>query len=161
MTQKDSEPDVSRANGVFALPHEERRALVAALLARPKRRPEGRAALRAVYPHAPESMTDTAAHHLFGDGVDAAVDMLAAAELMLRQPGKELDHGTVYHLAYHLYNWLQFIALLPDGKQQLVDLIAQLKEAVAENDMDFVRHTVQALDDVVGGSRSHPVVEPP
>lgn len=161
MSETDHQPIEPPRSGVFALPYEERLALAMALLKRPRRRPEGREAVQAAFPQAPQEMTDTAAHHLFGDGVDAAVDLLAAAELMLRSPGRDLDQGAVQHLAYHLYNWMQFIALLPDGKQELLDLVAQLKEAVRENDMEFVRHTAQLLDDVVGGSRSHPVVEEP
>lgn len=161
MSEQDSKRTDPPSTRVFALPHEERLALAMALLKRPRRRPEGREAVRAVFPQAPEEMADTAAHHLFGDGVDAALDLLAAAELMLRAPGRDLDRGTVQHLAYHLYNWMQFIALLPDGKQELLDLVAQLKEAVEENDLPFIRQTAELLGDVVGGSRSHPVVEEP
>ena len=159
----DESPPVPPASPrhVLSFSPEERRALANALMARPQRRRDGRAAIQRAYPAAPEAMAGTAAHHLYGDGVEAAIDLLAAAELMLREPTRDLDDGAVYHLAYHLYNWMQFVALLPHGRHELLDLVAQLKQAVEENDMEFIKHTAELLDDVVGGHVSHPEVERP
>jgi hypothetical protein len=146
--------------GIYALPPEERRKLAEALMSRRSRRNEGFAAIRQAFPNAPEEMAHTAAHHLFGDGPEAAIDFLAAAELMIREPSKELDGSATVHLAYHLYNWMQFRALLPEGRQDVLDLVKQLREAVEENDMEFVRATLESLEDVVEGHRTAPDVTP-
>lgn len=136
----DNPPDAPQAQRhQVSRTMEEGLALATALCARKNRRADGRAAIKIAFPSAPEEMVGTAAHHLFGDGVDAAVDLLAAAELMLRDPHTSLDRGAVvYHLAYHLYNWMQFVALLPDGRQDVLDLVEELKQAVDENDMEFI-----------------------
>ena len=144
--------------GIYRFTERERWELAAALMARPHRRDDGRRAIRAAYPQAPEEMVSTGAHHLFGDGAEAAVDLLAAAELLIRDPTQELDAGATVHLTYHLYNWLQFRALLPEGRQDVLDLVKQLRSAVNDNDMEFVRATVAELEDVVEGHRSPPDV---
>ncbi|MCC7001317.1 MAG: hypothetical protein IT357_04100 [Gemmatimonadaceae bacterium] len=146
------------AGGIYALSYEERWKLAAALMNRPARREDGLAAIRAAFPTVPKEMAFTAAHHLYGDGPEAAVDFLAAAELMIREPSTELDGGATAHLTYHLYNWLQFRALLPDGKQDVLELVKELRQAVEENDMEFVKATLQELEDVVEGSRTPPDV---
>ena len=143
-------------SGIYAVPPQDRWKLAEALMSRPSRRSDGFAAIRLAFPTAPEEMARTAAHHLYGDGPEAAVDFLAAAELMIREPSKDLDGSATVHLAYHLYNWMQFRALLPEGRQEILDLVKQLREAVEENDMEFVRATLESLEDVVDGHRTSP-----
>ena len=137
---------------------EEQLDLARSLFARANRSADARAALRASYPSAPEAMIDTAAFHIYVDGVDAALEFLADAERALREPKHRPDVGIAYHLLYHLYNWLQFEALLPDGHQDVVDLTAELRKAAKEKDWETVSSLIGELDDVVSGSRSAPQI---
>lgn len=148
-------------HGIYRLTEAERHELALALLARPRRIEEGRAALRSKYPRAPEEMISTATHHVYVEGPGAVVDFLAEAELAIRDPSHEIDFGTSWHLLHHIYNWLQFRALLPDGKSDIVDLLNQMQQAVAENDPEFILATVQELRDVVEGNRGAPDFEVP
>ena len=154
----DSSPPDLIESGVYALPPEERRALALALLARTDGPAAGRAAFRQRYPLAPDAMIHTAAHHVYVDGPDAVLNFLAEAELAIREPRHELHRGVVWELLYHAYNWFQFRELLPHGQQEVIDLVAQLRQAVEENDMAFVRATLENLEDVVGGSESVPEI---
>ncbi len=153
------DPDLPR--GIYDFTEAERQELALALLARPRRSEEGRAAFRRKYPRAPEEMIATATHHVYVDGPGAVVDFLADAELAIRDPSHEIDYGTSWHLLHHVYNWLQFRALLPDGKSDIVDLLNQMDQAVAENDPEFILATVQELRAVVEGNRGPPDFEVP
>jgi hypothetical protein len=62
-------------------------------------------------------MVEAAVFHVFRGGVGATLDWLAAAELFLRDPAAGFDHGATWHAVYHLYNWQQFQALLPVGRE--------------------------------------------
>ena len=142
--------------GIYRLSHEERRKLALALLARPKRDVQGLEAFRKAHPNAPEEMIRTAAFHLYVDGPDAAVDFLADAELFLRDPAHEMSLGPAWELLYHVYNWLQFQELLPSSRQDVLDLLAELKQFVAEDDRAAIVRTAEELEDVLGGSRTPP-----
>src|SRR5262245_3539338 len=135
--------------------------LALALLARPERAKDGFEALRRRFPSAPDSMTYTAAHHVYEDGADAVIDFLADAELSIRDPHRELDLGITAELLYHLYNWLQYRAVLPVGRQDLLDLVEELREFTKQQDWEAVRKTIEELDDILEGSRPPPdVIEP-
>lgn len=153
------DPDTPR--GIYRLTEAERQELALALLERPRRSEEGRAAFRRKYPCAPEEMINTATHHVYVDGPGAVVDFLAEAELAIRDPSHEIDFGTSWHLLHHVYNWLQFRALLPAGKSDVIDLLSQMEQAVAENDPEFILATVRELRDVVEGNRGAPDFEVP
>ena len=146
-------------DGIYALSAEERKELAWALLRRPRRGVNGLEAFRLKYPSAPAAMLATAVHHVYVDGPDAVIDFLAEAELAIREPAHEIGYGTSWHLLYHVYNWLQFRAILPEGKTDLVELVKQLKQAVAEDDRDFIVATLQELGDLVDGSRQAPDFE--
>jgi hypothetical protein len=118
-----------------------------------------RAALRALHPAAPEEMINSAHYHIFTDGVDAAVDWLVAIHDFQRNPSRGLDSGDTFHVLYHLYNWLQLQALMPEGRQDLVDIVAELKQAIEEDDLDFVKHVIGSLDEVVNAGRQPPQIE--
>lgn len=135
-----------------------RLALAQALFARANRTADARATLRAAYPSVPHAMIDTACFHIYVDGVDAALAFVADAERALRDPAHRPDVGIAYELLYHLYNWLQFEALLPDGNQDVVDLTAELRKAAKEQDWETVSSLIEELDDVVSGSRSAPQI---
>lgn len=130
--------------------------LALALLARTNRWRDGLAAMRATYPKAPEASIESATHHLFGDLPGAFVDMLAISELALREPGRELGYGASYHALYHLYNWLQFRALLPEGMQGFHELVKQLEELADDGDLTAIRSTVAELRDRVDATLSPP-----
>lgn len=146
--------------GIYALTATERWELAKALMARPDRIRDGQAALRAKYPRAPDAMIHTATFHVYVDGVPAVVDFLAEAELAIREPGHVIGSGAASELLYHVYNWLQFRALLPDGRADLLDLVRQMRQAVEEDDREFIRATLKELEDVVDGTRDLPDVDP-
>ncbi len=154
-------PDLPSPDGVYRLSAEEQRTLAWALLSRPQRSADGLAAFRARYPAAPDEMLRTAAHHVYTDGPDAVIQYLADAELALRDPQHEIGAGPASEVAYHLYNWLQFQALVPRGTPEILALLGDLKRAVAEDDRAFVLHVAQALEDALEGSRLPPDVESP
>ncbi len=87
-------------------------------------------------------MIDTATFHVYVDGPGAVVDFLADAELAIRDPGHTIEYGTAYHLISTLYNWLQFRALLPGGRADLLDLVAQLRQAIDQVDPVLLKATV-------------------
>src|SRR5690606_22694594 len=146
----------SPQSGVYDLAPEERRELALSLLNRSDRAKVARGAFRQAYPNAPEEMIHTAVHHLYVDGPVAAVDWLAEAELCLRDPAQEIGYGLTLHLLDHAYNWLQFQALLPEGKAALLALVRQLKEFADDGDMEAVRETVAELESTLEGNRSAP-----
>ena len=144
--------------GIYALTPAQRRELALALLARPKRDSDGLEALRRRYPTVPDTMVRTASHHLYVDGPEAVMDFLADAELTIRDPHHDIDVGPSTELLYHVYNWVQFRAILPEGRQDLLDLVEELKEYVQDKDWQAMSKTVQELDDILQGTRSPPDV---
>jgi len=147
--------------GIRALSSQERRALALALLDRPDCASDGLTALRAKYPPSvPDEMVHTAAYHVYVDTPDAVVDFLADAELAIRDPSHKLDYGVVSHVLYHLYNWLQFDAILPEGTRDLLDLSTELKQHIADKDWEAVAQVADELGDILEGSRQPPDVTP-
>jgi hypothetical protein len=134
-------------------------ALVQALFSRADMGSDGRRAFKQAYPHAPDEMISTAAFHVYVDGCGAALDFLAEAERFLQDPSEELAYGPTYELLYHVYNWHQFRALLPDGRPGLLALFAELKEFVADDDREAILKTVKELEDMLEGNRAYPDFE--
>jgi len=127
---------------------------VVALLQRSNLRDAGLAALRQAFPHAPAAMLDAAAFHLFVDGVPAAADWLAGLERFLRDPTDGINHGLTFHLLYHLYNWQQVQALLPAGREGALELLADVKRSLAEDDPEMANRTLERLEEMfLGGLR--------
>ena len=153
-------PDASRT-GIYRLSAGERLELAIALARRTDREQRARDALRHCYPTAPEPMLHSAAFHLYTDGWEAAVDFLADLELFLRDPEHTLDYGVSWHLLHHVYNWHQFRALLPEGRSGLVELVAELKQFVADGDQEAIRRTVEELEEMVEANRSAPDFDTP
>ena len=124
-----------------------------AFFARADARTDGLAALRAQFPHAPPSMLETAAFHVYVDGCEAALEFIAAAERMIRDPIHQTgpDFGVTTHLLYHVYNWHQFQALLPDAKPTLVDLAREIKKAVVEDDRPGIVKIAEVLESWLEG----------
>jgi hypothetical protein len=145
--------------GVYALTAAQKLELALALMGREHRDRDGRDAFRTAYPSAPEEMVSTAAFHVYTDGAPAVVAFLADAELFLRDPDHRMHLGVTYEVLYHIYNWMQFRELLPDGRQHILELLAELKQFVEEDDRAAIRSTAQELEDALGGSRDYPQFE--
>lgn len=73
-----------------------------------------------------------------------------------RAPGQKIGYGPTLHLLDHAYNWLQFRALLPEGKAELLELVRQLERFMDDGDMKGVRQTVAELESVLEGNRTTP-----
>jgi hypothetical protein len=133
---------------------------MSALVARRDRSKDGRAAFQTAYPQAPKEMIGTAAHHVYTDGVPAAIAFLADAELFLRSPATHRLHlGVTWELLYHVYNWTQFRELLPQGRQTVIELLAELKQFVAEDDRAAIVRTAEQLEEAFNGSLDAPQFE--
>jgi hypothetical protein len=130
--------------------------LVHALLGRSEIAELAAAAFRQTYPDAPPSMIEAAVFHVFRDGVGAALDWVAAAERFLREPTAGFDSGATWHAVYHLYNWQQFQALLPIGREGVMERLADLKLFLSENNSDAAAGVVKQLEELFGGDVSPP-----
>jgi hypothetical protein len=104
-------------------------------------------------------MVETAAFHVFTDGVPAAVAWLAAAERFLRDPGAGLNAAVTCHLLYHLYNWQQFQALLPVGREAVLELLQDAKQFLAEEDPQAVGRVLDHLEDMFSAGLQPPNIE--
>jgi hypothetical protein len=133
--------------------------IVQTLLQRDDLIKQAREAFRQAYPKVPESMVNTTVFHTYGDGIGAAIDWLVDLELFLRDPSCGLDIGLTYHLLYHLYNWYQFNALLPDGKTGVLEHLQEIKELLKDGDIAASLATVEQLESMFEGNRNYPSFE--
>ncbi|MEH2052653.1 hypothetical protein [Nostoc sp.] len=143
------------ANTPKQFSREQRWEIVRTLLQRSNLSNEAKQAFRQSYPNAPEEMLKTAVFHTYVDGIDAAIDWLVDLELFLHKPSHELDIGVTYHLLYHLYNWYQFNALLPDGKAGVLERLKEIKELASDGDIQAIIATVEELESMFEGSRNY------
>jgi hypothetical protein len=132
--------------------------LVNALLGRAEVVAAATAAFGRAYPDAPPHMIEAAVFHVFRDGVGAALQWVAAAERFLRNPGAGFDSGASWHAVYHLYNWHQFLALLPVGRAGLLDRLTDIKLFLAENDPKAAAAVVMQLEELFRGDVGPPSV---
>jgi hypothetical protein len=130
--------------------------LVRALLGRAGVAEAAAAAFRKAYPDAPTHMIESAVYHVFRDGVAAALDWVAAAERFLRDPAGGFDYGATWHAVYHLYNWQQFQALLPIGREGVLERLADLKLFLSEGSTEAAVGVVKQLEELFRGD-----VQPP
>jgi hypothetical protein len=132
--------------------------LVEALMDRSDLAKTAAAAFRHAYPDAPDHMIETAVFHVFGDGVGAALEWVAATEKFLRDPSHGLDHGATWHIIYHLYNWQQFQALLPIGREETLSRLEDLKLFLSENNPEAALGVVKQLEEHFRGDVGPPGV---
>ncbi|MDX2211950.1 MAG: hypothetical protein SFY66_01555 [Oculatellaceae cyanobacterium bins.114] len=144
------------ANTPKPLSRVQRWEIVRTLLQRENLRIEAREAFRQAYPNAPEEMLTTAVFHTCVDGIGAAIDWLVDLELFLREPSRELDMGTTYYLLYHLYNWYQFHVLLPDGRTGVLERLKEIRELIADGEIEAILATVEELEAMFEGGRNNP-----
>lgn len=104
-------------------------------------------------------MLGPAVFHVFTDGVVAAVEWLAAVERCLRDPSQGIDDGATCHLLYHIYNWHQFQALLPAMREGVLELLADAKLYLAEENSEAVRRVLNRLEDMFQGGLQPPEIE--
>ena len=108
-------------------------------------------AFRRAYPDAPQHMIEAAVFHVFRDGVGAALEWVAAAERFLRDPSHSLDHGATWHVVYHLYNWQQFEALLPIGREGVLERLKDMRLFLKEGDPEAAQGVLKQLEEMFGG----------
>jgi hypothetical protein len=132
--------------------------LVRALLERPDLAADAARAFRRAYPDAPAPMIETAVHNVFREGVGAALDWVAAAERFLREPGEGLDYGATWHVVYHLYNWQQFQALLPLGRDGMLERLQDMRQFLAEGNAEAAEAVRAQLEQAFRGDGAPPGV---
>jgi|JI10StandDraft_1071094.scaffolds.fasta_scaffold45866_4 hypothetical protein len=132
--------------------------LIGALLARPNAVEDARLAFAKRFPDAPKEMIDTATFHVCVDGIDAALEWLAAIERFLQKPEDGLDYSATWHLLYHLYNWQQFEALLPLGKNGIAEHLGDIKTLLDESNPDAAKQGIEHLLRCLAGDLSSPSI---
>lgn len=138
--------------------NQETQELVAALLSRQSVAEDAKNAFRKFYPDASDAMLDTAVLHVCVDGIKAAMDWLGAIEKFLRDPSTGLDYSATWHLNYHLYNWLQFQALMPLGRIGLSEHLADVEYFLKENEPNSALEVVHRLIDHLKGDVRTPTI---
>ena len=132
--------------------------LVHALLARGDVAEVAAVALQTAYPDAPPHMIEAAVFHVFRDGVGAALGWVAAAERFLRDPAAGFDYGATSHAVYHLYNWQQIQALLPVGREGVLERLADLKVFVSEGSTEAAAQIIRQLEEMFRGEVQPPTI---
>jgi hypothetical protein len=133
--------------------------MVQALFARPNWAADGRALVKELYPSASAPAVSTGAHHLFVDGPDALLRMLAALELSLRTREWKVDYGVVWEVLYHVYNWQQFEALLPGGSSELREFVDEALQFIQDGEVEAARSHLEEIRDRLDGHRDMPSFE--
>ena len=119
--------------------------LALTLLRRTDMAERGITILRQIFPDAPEEPLNTGAFHLYRELPLALMQLLAEIELSLRDPARLVDHGAVWHVVYHLYNWMQLAALLPWARRDIADEVQEAIKALEGADAEFALRTLQKL----------------
>ncbi|MEM8640828.1 MAG: hypothetical protein AAGG51_18725 [Cyanobacteria bacterium P01_G01_bin.54] len=130
---------------------EERLELANSLLSRPRpeRMEKAKEQFKNCYPDAPDEMISSAVFHVYVDGILAALDWIASAEIFLQTGDDRHLDREAEHLIYHLYNYHQFKALMPVGTNQILESIKEMKEALSEEDNDLMKELIECrLDDL-------------
>ncbi|MEH2000367.1 MAG: hypothetical protein V7L00_16735 [Nostoc sp.] len=143
------------ANTLKQFSREQRWEIIRTLLQRSNLSSQAKQAFRQAYPNASEEMLKTAVFHTYVDGIEAVIDWLVDLELFLREPSHQLDIGVTYHLLYHLYNWYQFNALLPDGKAGVLERLKEIKDLASDGDIKAILPAVEELESMFEGDRNY------
>jgi len=104
-------------------------------------------------------MIEAAVFHVVSEGIQAAIDWLAAIELFLRDSSKRFDYGATWHIVYHLYNWQQFEALLPIGRDGFQEHLRDIESSIAEGDSEGAGRIIKELLKSIGGDVRPPDIE--
>jgi uncharacterized protein (DUF3820 family) len=57
---------------------------------------------------------------------------------------------------YHLYNWYQFSELFPNGRIGVLERLKEIKELVADGELQAILATVEELKSMFEGSQNYP-----
>jgi hypothetical protein len=153
----DNNPD--RRTGAYKLSREERLAVVNWLFSLPwdDMIQLARVRLKKSFPTAPAEMLKTAEFHLYVDGKDDALLWLAELALFLKEDKAEPPSLAVaQQFLYHLYNWFQFRALLPEGKPGLLELVKEAKQLIEQGDHEAALGSLQCLEESLDGNLDYP-----
>lgn len=134
--------------------------LASALLGRGDLSRVGRDRIETLHPNLPPELAHTLAFHLFTDGVEAMVDVLADAERLLRGEVKEVSYGSVSHALYHLYNYLLVLQLIPSQVSSAAEDVRYALDELESTtpDLNDVRSTLKSLLERLEGHTSPPEV---
>ena len=130
--------------------------IIKSLVERNDIRKDAREAFKKAYPNAPECMTEVAIFHVYIDGIGAVLDWLVAIEEFLRDPDNSIIYGSSFHLLYHIYNWHQLLALLPEGSAKVIELIEDIKASINNNEIEAALDSIEELEDRFNGSLNYP-----
>jgi hypothetical protein len=141
---RDRQKDLAAARRWFERPFDERMAA-------------GLQLLRQQFPDAPEAMLRTAGYHLWDEGPDAALALLAETERALEEEDDTpLLFGAQWEVIYHIYNWLQLQALMPVGTLGLLEDVEEVKLSVEAGN---TKAALKVLDQLLDRLQGH--VDPP
>ena len=140
------EEQLAVVNWLFSIPFEEMIAIA-------------RLRLQKSFPNAPSKMIGCAEFHLYVDGRDDALLWLAELALFIKDENAEPPSLAVaWQFLYHLYNWFQFRALLPDGKPGLMELIKEARQLIKEGDAEAALGSLQCLEEALDGNLNYPTI---
>ena len=163
MNERDHEltEHTKRLDQFHKLEKEKRRELAVALLQRKDSRKTGEHGynlLRKEQPETSDVILRSVAFDIYEEIPEAIIDLLAWLELSLQDKKYGLHHGIVYDVLGHIYDWLLFDALLPCGKQKVIETLSEIKEAIKTGDKKWAMDKITGLVDLFKGM---PVSPPP
>lgn len=134
---------------------------VRALFARADASDVAIARFRECFPGVDDEILKTLVFHLYVDGQGAMLDMLWDLEMFLRGEHKSIDYGAVFHVIYHLYNYLLIEKLMPITMQDVIDELQEAQELLKEEspDLEGVAETLERLERLVKGATFPPDIE--
>ncbi len=165
MAEQPADPAIerfqARLDAFRKLVTEERLELVRALINRggKVRRDEAFQLVRTQFPSVAEDLAHSISFHAYQELPDAAVNTLAWIELNLREGAHERHEGIDFDLRYHLYNWLQAEALVPYGRQDVFEDLAEMKECLLRDDKESVAAILKSLIERFEAHASPPDVD--
>jgi hypothetical protein len=136
--------------------------LTESLVNREKVGEQGFEALRKLFPHAPEEMVRSGAHHAFVDGIDATLRWLAMLEEFLRDPiNNGLCSGWTGDMLYHVYNFWLFQELIPDSRADLLKFVDEAIELLTDEKEgpESALETMRTLREILTTNVSPPYIE--
>lgn len=165
MADLPEDPDITRFEARLKAFHElngqARLELATALLARSSqgRGEEAFVIVRSQFPSVADNLARSLAFHAYQEMPDVALSLLAWIELNIREGVHERHAGLDFDLRYHLYNWLQAEALVPYGRQDVFDELAEIRDCLKRNDKKSAAAILDSLIERFETSAHPPDVE--
>lgn len=98
-----------------------------------------------LHPPASAGTRRASVFHLFVDGIDALLAVLADAERFLRGELDEVGCGEVQHALYHLRGYAIAQALLPTPAGEALEEVQEARACLADEDLEGARRTLERL----------------